>query len=704
MGAVAARLSDVVIVTDDNPRSEDPAAIRRAVLAGAPGATEIGDRREAIAEAIAMARQRRHRALAGKGHEQGQIVGDQVLPFDDVDRGAGVRGMTRRCGPRAEIEAATGGRAQRAVRGHRRDLRQPRSRRRATCSWRCRAASPTGITSSPRPSPPAPPAALVSKPVDGPHVLVADVAAGADRPRHRGARADDAARSSASPGRSARPRPRKRCSPRSSASRRGKVHRSVKSYNNHTGVPLSLARMPRDSEFAVLEMGMNHAGEIAALTRLVRPHVALITTIASAHIEHLGSIEAIADAKAEIFEGLEPDGVAIIPEDTPQRDRLVKAARRHADRIVTFGSGEADVAAVHAVRAENGGSLVTARLIDSELTFTIAQRGDHWVSNALAVLAAVEAVGADLAVAGLALADMGGLKGRGERHRLRGRRRRLSADRRKLQRQSGVDGGDAEGARRGARRRRGGSRCSARCANLGRPAPRSTPTSRRRCATAKVDHLILVGDEMDAARRGARRRDCRSTAPPTPTSAAALLRALVRAARRGAGQGVQLDRACAAGRSDGRGRGLMLYLIAEQLGFPGILNLIRYISFRAGGGERDRAGDRAVAWGRAFIRWLRATQGKGQPIRADGPQSHLAKRGTPTMGGLLILIALFVSTLLWMDVYNPYVWACLLVTAGFGLIGFLDDYDKVKKAHHAGLQRQDAAVPRIRASPASPPG
>jgi phospho-N-acetylmuramoyl-pentapeptide-transferase len=82
---------------------------------------------------------------------------------------------------------------------------------------------------------------------------------------------------------------------------------------------------------------------------------------------------------------------------------------------------------------------------------------------------------------------------------------------------------------------------------------------------------------------------------------------------------------------------------------------------------------------------LRAKQGKGQPIRADGPQSHLAKRGTPTMGGLLILISVAISVLLWMDLSNPYVWACLLVTAGFGLIGFLDDYDKVKKAHHAGL-------------------
>jgi UDP-N-acetylmuramoyl-tripeptide--D-alanyl-D-alanine ligase len=183
-------------------------------------------------------------------------------------------------------------------------------------------------------------------------------------------------------------------------------------------VPLSLARMPRDSEYAVLEMGMSAKGEIAALTRLVRPHIALVTTIASAHIEHLGSMEAIADAKGEIFEGLEPDGIAIVPEDTGHRDRLVKAARKFAGRTITFGTGEADVVALHAVRSENGGSLVTAQLIDSELTYTIGQRGDHWVQNSLAVLAAVEAAGADLAIAGLALADMGGLKGRGERHRL----------------------------------------------------------------------------------------------------------------------------------------------------------------------------------------------------------------------------------------------------------------------------------------------
>jgi len=260
--------------------------------------------------------------------------------------------------------------------------------------------------------------ALVSKPIEGPHILVDDVVR-ALTDLAIAARARMSGTVIGVTGSVGKTSTKEALFAALERFARGKVHRSVKSYNNHTGVPLSLARMPRTSEYAVLEMGMNHAGEIAALTRLVRPHVALITTIAPAHIEHLGSIEAIADAKAEIFEGLEPDGVAIIPEDVAQRGRLLKAARRHAGRTVSFGSGDADVVAVHAVRAENGGSLVTARLVESELTFTIAQRGDHWVSNALAVLAAVEAVGADLAVAGLALADMGGLKGRGERHRLR---------------------------------------------------------------------------------------------------------------------------------------------------------------------------------------------------------------------------------------------------------------------------------------------
>ncbi|PZO87675.1 MAG: phospho-N-acetylmuramoyl-pentapeptide-transferase [Sphingomonas sanxanigenens] len=128
----------------------------------------------------------------------------------------------------------------------------------------------------------------------------------------------------------------------------------------------------------------------------------------------------------------------------------------------------------------------------------------------------------------------------------------------------------------------------------------------------------------------------------------------------------------------------MLYLIAEQLGFPGVLNLIRYLSFRTGGAVAT-ALFLGLIIGPKFIGWLRVRQGKGQPIREDGPQSHLAKRGTPTMGGLMILTSLTVSLLLWMDPRNPFVWACLSVALGFGAIGFMDDWDKVRKASTKGV-------------------
>jgi phospho-N-acetylmuramoyl-pentapeptide-transferase len=128
----------------------------------------------------------------------------------------------------------------------------------------------------------------------------------------------------------------------------------------------------------------------------------------------------------------------------------------------------------------------------------------------------------------------------------------------------------------------------------------------------------------------------------------------------------------------------MFLWIAEQLGFPGVLNLFRYITFRAGAATAT-ALFLGLLIGPKFIGWLRVRQGKGQPIREDGPQSHLAKRGTPTMGGLMILTCVTIAMLLWMDFANRYLWACLFITVGFGLIGFLDDYDKVTKRSHKGV-------------------
>lgn len=260
--------------------------------------------------------------------------------------------------------------------------------------------------------------ALVSEPVIPRHVLVADTTV-ALNDLGRASRARSDARIAGVTGSVGKTGTKEALYAALDRAAPGRAHRSIKSYNNHTGVPLSLARMPRDARFGVFEMGMNHPGELAALTRLVRPHVAIVTAIAPAHREFFPSEEAIADAKGEIFQGLEEGGTAIVPYDSPHRDRLIAAARPYAARIWTFGHGEgADIRARETVQSSAGGSIVTAILPEAELTFTISQPGEHWVSNALAVLAAVEAMGGDLAAAGLALADMAGLKGRGERHRI----------------------------------------------------------------------------------------------------------------------------------------------------------------------------------------------------------------------------------------------------------------------------------------------
>jgi UDP-N-acetylmuramoyl-tripeptide--D-alanyl-D-alanine ligase len=257
--------------------------------------------------------------------------------------------------------------------------------------------------------------AIVARPVPHPHVLVADTRSALDALGIAG-RARTAAKIVGVTGSVGKTGTKEALFAAFDRIAPGHAHRSLKSYNNHTGVPLSLARMPEATRFGVFEMGMNHEGEIAALTRLVRPHIAVVTTIAPAHIEMLGSIEAIARAKAEIFEGLEPGGTAIIPHDSPQCAILVEAAKAHGARVLTFGLGQgADVRALERVPARGGGTLVTVQLPEASLTMTIGQPGEHWVSNALAVIATVEAAGGDLAIAGLAIAELQGMAGRGAR-------------------------------------------------------------------------------------------------------------------------------------------------------------------------------------------------------------------------------------------------------------------------------------------------
>jgi UDP-N-acetylmuramoyl-tripeptide--D-alanyl-D-alanine ligase len=196
----------------------------------------------------------------------------------------------------------------------------------------------------------------------------------------------------------------------------GETHASVASYNNHWGVPLSLARCPETARYAVFEIGMNHAGEIEPLTRLVRPQVAIVTTVEPVHLEFFRSVEAIADAKAEIFLGLEPGGAAVINRDNPQFVRLERAAQdAGVARIVSFGEHARADARLIRCALQSEGSTVEARILGTEVTYKLGAPGRHLVLNSLAVLAASVLAGADLALAALALAKLQPATGRGAR-------------------------------------------------------------------------------------------------------------------------------------------------------------------------------------------------------------------------------------------------------------------------------------------------
>ncbi len=342
-------------------------------------------------------------------------------------------------------------------------------------------------------------AAIVDRPVDYPHVLVEDTTA-ALQALAAAARARTSARIVGVTGSVGKTGVKEAIFTALERTSRGEAHRSVRSYNNHVGVPLSLARMPARSRFGVFEMGMNHANEIRALTTQVRPHVAVITTIAPAHIESLGSMEAIADAKAEIFDGLQEGGTAVIPADSEHYAQLRAAAQALGAKVISFGrQPHADMRLMDAVPEASGGSLVTAAMGPIRLCYSVAEPGEHWIDNSLCVMAAVHAAGGDLGAAGLALAEMGGLKGRGARLRAK------------------VPGGHAliidesynanPASMRATLAQLGHTPATRRIAVLGSMkelgdfAPSFHAQLAAPLAQAGVDFAVLVGDEMNALAR-----------------------------------------------------------------------------------------------------------------------------------------------------------------------------------------------------------
>ncbi len=200
----------------------------------------------------------------------------------------------------------------------------------------------------------------------------------------------------------------------------GETHASSASFNNHWGVPLSLSRLSQDAKFGVFEIGMNHAGEITPLVKLVRPHVAIVTTIEPVHLEYFSGLDAIADAKAEIFLGLEPGGAAILNRDNSQFSRLEAAAKAaNVARIVGFGEDEKSEARLLEIGLQEDSSTVHAEIFGEKLMFKLGAPGKHLAMNALAVLASAKLAGADLAKAALALGNLVPPPGRGRRVPLR---------------------------------------------------------------------------------------------------------------------------------------------------------------------------------------------------------------------------------------------------------------------------------------------
>jgi UDP-N-acetylmuramoyl-tripeptide--D-alanyl-D-alanine ligase len=197
----------------------------------------------------------------------------------------------------------------------------------------------------------------------------------------------------------------------------GETYASAASYNNHWGVPLSLARMPQSVRFAVFEIGMNHAGEITPLVQMVEPHIAIITAIAASHLGHFRSLDEIADAKAEIFTGVRPEGAAILNRDSPYFERLAEAARgMGVSRVFGFGRNVSADIKLEDVRLGSEASMVNASILGEETRYRIGTPGEHVVMNSLAVLGAAKLAGVDLGRAASALADLKPPKGRGVRH------------------------------------------------------------------------------------------------------------------------------------------------------------------------------------------------------------------------------------------------------------------------------------------------
>jgi len=393
MGEAAAKGADVVFVTDDNPRTEDPALIRAAIMSAAPEANEIGDRAQAILTAVDALQ-------PGDTLCLGRAARMSVLwSADDLVAATGgqMRGNWSATGVSIDSRALAVGELFVALTDQRDGHAFVADALAAGAAGALVSHSPDGLAE------------------DAPLLLVDDVME-ALRGLARFARARTSARVVAVTGSVGKTSTKDMLTCALGA--QGRVHAAVRSFNNHWGVPLTLARMPVDAEFAVIEIGMNAPGEIAPLSRLAKPDVGLITTVAAVHLEAFESVAAIAAEKGALAEGLGACGRMVLPRDIDTFAVLEQIATARGLGVASFGASDAADAQMLEVHPHLDSITAQARLNGADLLYKIAAPGRHLAMNALGCLAAVAALGADVSRATLALASWSATEGRGARWRV----------------------------------------------------------------------------------------------------------------------------------------------------------------------------------------------------------------------------------------------------------------------------------------------
>lgn len=417
MGAIAEELADIVYVTDDNPRSEEPASIRAAILSACPKAVNIGSRALAIRTAVAGLEEGDILVIAGKGHETGQLVKGIMHPFDDRDaaRKAIDEADTPLWAAKEAAIAADGkiiedfniygisidtrtickGDLYVAIKGE-------------TLNGHDYAAAAiekgaAGVLVSYIPTGVPPEQAIV----------VADTQKALEAMAHY-ARRRSKAKVIGITGSSGKTSTKEML--RTALTAVGKTHTTAGNLNNNIGMPLTLARLPADADFAVIEMGMNHKGEMTELTMLAEPDAAMITMIGSAHCEFFKTQEETAHAKAEIFKGMKPEGIVFLNADDKHFALLKKEAEKCGLKdIRSFGSTADDTVALLNAGETDTGSTVTAKIGTQTYTYTIHLPGRHQIQNSLGVAGILKALDVDMASALQSLGQLQTPKGRGQR-------------------------------------------------------------------------------------------------------------------------------------------------------------------------------------------------------------------------------------------------------------------------------------------------